>query len=301
MPIQLTRNSKTLYTINFISTSSSTKNATYILHTDTKGVPEGTVIWDTFGSKEFFSCFKNDERVFQLLDNFSTIIDMFSIPLDEHNGQSFNLLSADHQNIPSWTKRFCHSLDGTLYNGWSFSTSLLFRVQKDVSDSPLCKHYTGHNSSSGAFVQSVNYHFSNIPHSVESVCSNPKVYVSKLTPHPCVFSIDHQKCPFYEINEDILTTKEIVQFGGSKITFQAVVSETAFGQAQYKILRLSSSEPSSVCYSVLSDKRTDQTDSSLLEVLDEVISSYEDSFTSVQNVSSFSEKNQNNTFILSLV
>lgn len=281
------------YLVSYKNQTNSNRDMVLLLDTNDPTFSSHELFWDFFNSGALRTSLSSNQIVAGVHSNLETVFNSFmqENASDEH----FSIRNPNSSHVPSWVKRYKKMINGSLYDGWVLDLPLFIEIINKPEDFVICKNFTGNNSIDGSSIVSPKYHFANtLPH---SVCSNSKVYLSPLTPQMCGFVSNHSQCPFYEPLEETILSKTVTLYGGQSIVFNLNASVTMSNCVKYTIIRLPDKE---VNYTFSADKRTEQTDASAIEVLNEIVSSYDDPLTQTEESSSYSEKNQNNSFILSL-
>lgn len=281
------------YLISYKNANDSSKDMIFFLDANDTIFTSDQLFWDYFNSGALRTFLPSNKQLTSVHSNLETVFNSFMQEVDSDT--HFSIRNPDATNIPSWIKRYKKMNDGSLYDGWILDLNLFLNITTKPEDYVVCKNYTGINSSNGSNIVSPNYHFANaVSH---SVCSNNKVYLSALIPQMCGFESNHSKCPFYEPLEEFLSSKSVTPHGGEPLFFKLIASHTISNAVKYSIVRFPDKE---VNYTFSAEQRTQETDASAMEVLNEIVSSYDDPLTRTEDSSSHSEKNQNNSFILSL-
>lgn len=201
--------------------------------------------------------------------------------------------------ITNWTERY---IDDRL-NGWMFDLNLIFQTSPSTIPVPVCKNFTG-KTKDGSMHVSSTYLFANQPSSINSNCSSPKVYVDKLTPHHCVYSnppngsYSFSSCPFYEYDYELIKSVEVNPDTSKTQKFEVRYIKLSDGFATYQLFDTTNNQVNYVVY----QKDTQELKDSIVLVMDEILSSYENHVLKPnqkqeESLNSFEKK----SYILSLV
>ncbi len=275
-----------------VSGNSYKSDHSYLLNYRYSSIPQNKLVWDAFGTSNWFANLPLDKKVVAYGNNIITIFNSYYSDPTFCGG--FNLANRDSDATNTgWVDRY---QDGEI-DGWIFDFSLLFDSAKDYSSVFVCKNFTG-SLSSGVRVKSPSYSFANTV-SLD-VCSSEKVFIDKSEPATCAFSSNQHKCPFYEARYDVLRSDTITPYGSdTSINLELRISLSLSGTALYSIMNTTLNETSTT---ISSFSRNEETDDNAMQVYLEILSAYEDGFTNLKQLDlSTSSPVEKNSFILSLV
>jgi hypothetical protein len=262
----------------------------FTINTNDQRVPTGKTIIDLFSTGQIYMNLPKDKALSNGGENLRTIFSSYYHDPLTYNG--FNLAKKSSDTIPTWAELY--SVDN--FDGWILDTKLFFDLQDNHLGMPICKNFTG-NIQSGAFYQSQEYAFANLP--PFAVCSSSKVAITKTTAAPCAYSYNQYKCPFYESRYDLLESNSIKTYGSDDLTiYELRVSPCISGDAIYQIVQV---DTNNITYSINVELRSDETDTEAKEVFQQVMETYKDGFTSLSQVNNMSSSVEKNSYILSLV
>jgi len=277
-------------TINSHSDSQSTLSF-YI--NDYSLIPVGKVVYDFFNSGELFINLSPTTKIVNANDSMLTIYTNYVLP----NNASAFIKSPEYSGvIPNWVERYS---DQKL-NGWMFDASLLFKLKMDLSSIPVCKSFSGITTSSSKIVISPDYHFGN-QNTTINICSNPKVYKDRLTPHACPFNdstSEFSSCPFYQYDYEVIKSVSVDQNSLGHKIFELRKVTTLSETTLYQIFDVNQNQ---INY-VFQDKDHEDFAQHALNILDEIVSSYKTSedITHISKSNIFNAKDSP-SYILSLV
>jgi len=254
-------------------------------------VPKNKVVYDFFASGALYINLPNNYTLLSANDSMQTIYRNYILP---DNSSAFIKNPNDGVVTPPWTERY---KQGSL-DGWIFDISILFNIEMNNSFIPICKHYTGFLPG-GKKVVSPNYHFAN-ESSLNSICSNDKVYANKFTPHGCMYSqgtsnSNFSLCPFYEYQYEVIESFVVDSNTPKEKTFELRYIKSS-NQAIYQVFDVSLNQ---INYSSLSEDTPESLESIKL-VFKEIVSSY-NSFELNQNKDEVVSNPDKKSYILSLV
>lgn len=274
--------------IKFSFVVSNGTTHTFNLNHKISSVPNDKIIWDAFGTKDWYTNLSISKKISSIHENMITI---FSQYYNHGSESNFDLANPNTQASATWATRYQENG----YDGWLIKTSLLFNISEDNSSIPVCSHYTG--MVGGQKIVSSGYLFANVVSA--HVCSHPKVASNMQEPSFCPYSENQNSCPFYEASEEILRSDDISYYGSdSSTTFQLSVSKTLGSTSVYTITNKTLNQVSNVIYS---PSRSEETDLNAIEVYEEMLTAYSDPYTKVSNTEIVEDiQKQRNSYILSL-
>ena len=195
--------------------------------------------------------------------------------------------------LPSWVKRY---IDDN-YNGWIFEIGFIFDLTSSHISVPVCKSFTG-QTQDGVNHLSGTYLFANKHDSIESNCSDPKVYVNKLVPHVCVYSSAFSSCPFYQYDYDVIESFTVNASTGSSQVFELRFIRNLDNFVTYQLFDLTNNQINYLLY----EKDTLELKENAISVMREIISSYQSfALNTDQPQSSTVNHFDKKSYILSLV
>jgi hypothetical protein len=266
------------------------KKHTFIINHKTHYIPDNLVVWDTFGTNDWYVNLPAGKTISQIHSNIHTIFNAFYS--DDFSSTTFNLKNPDSNNqLVTWTNRYKNDS----FDGWSFDLSLLFTLSEDYSSVPICSNFTGTINSN--YITSKKYAFANKVSSY--VCSSPKVVTNKLEPSFCPYATSQCQCPFYEPVSEIIKSDSVTHYGSEALTqFELSFSPTLGFSSIYTIKNKTLDE---TCTVIASPNRTEESDTNAIDIYTEMLNMYVDSFSQLKEVD-LSEPSQNdkNSYILSL-
>lgn len=261
----------------------------FIVNTNELKLPEGKMVIDIFATGEVYLNLSKNKVISHSNSNFDTVLNAYWLNPDRTD--SFNLTVKDGVSPPNWVARY--QQDG--FDGWIIDTSLLLELEDNHIGIPVCKSFTG-TVNSGSTYQSDAFSFANRP--PFAVCSSEKIPQNKVEASPCAFPSNQSRCPFFEARYDVMETNSIKSHGSDQVvTFQLRVSPCFAGDAVYQIVNIDTNE---ISYSVNVELRTDETDIEIAKVFHDVMSTYQDGFTTLDQINNIPISIQKNSYILSL-
>jgi hypothetical protein len=266
------------------------KKHTFIMNHKTHSIPDNLVVWDAFGTNNWYVNLPTGKTISEIHSNVYTILTTFYS--DKFDEGVFNLKNPDsNDKLVSWANRYKHDN----FDGWSFDRSLLFTLSEDYSSVPVCSNFTG--TVNNVYIVSKKYAFANKISSY--VCSSPKVVTNKLEPSFCPYATSQCQCPFYEPVSEIIKSDSVTHYGSETLTqFELSASPTLGFSFIYTIKNKTLDE---TCTVIASPNRTEETDINAIDIYNEMLNIYVDSFSQLKEVD-LSEPSQNdkNSYILSL-
>lgn len=256
-------------------------------------IPLNKVVYDFFNTGQMYLNYPSSSgNILGFSDTMVTILQKFVVKT------SFFTQPEPNPNYPvaPWAVRF---KDDQL-DGWMLDLGLIFNVDSSVNTNPVCKHYTGYLSQD-KHVTSKGYLFANKPDSMRSNCSSSKVYINKLTPHPCVYSDTRTPfvtCPFYEYDYQAIDTYQINNNTSSAQLFELRYIQCSDGFAMYQFYDLTNNQ---INYSAF-EKDTPEFKDNVVLAVNEIISSYSNyEVKQIQNHGTSVNAPEKKSYILSLV
>jgi len=235
-------------------------NKTNLYVNNSNKIPIKTVVYDLFNSGQLFVNYPFYlGSIVKPKDTMQTIYTSYLIKDTFMKDPNYT------GTLPSWIQRY----NDSNYNGWSFDVSLIFETIASNVPVPVCKSFTGQTQDNNWHV-SDKYLFANKQDSIISNCSNPKVYVDKLTPHVCVYNNQFSSCPFYEYDYDIIESFKVNQ---STSNFQEFELRRIKHQNSFVTYQLFDTTNNQINY-VIYEHDTPQTEENAISVMQEVLSSY---------------------------
>lgn len=246
--------------IEVISIQIDSVNKTNLYVNNSNKIPVKKVVYDLFNSGQLFVNYPlHLGSITGVRDTMQTIYNSYVIK------DSFMKDPNYTGNLPSWLERYVDSN----YNGWAFDVHLIFTTTISSVPEPVCKSFTGQTHDNILHI-SKKYLFANKQNSITSNCSNSKVYVDKLVPHPCVYQNQFSSCPYYEYDYEVIESFKVNEstFDLKEFELRKINHQNNF--VTYQVFDVTNNQINYVIY----EQYSPQVEENAIGVMREVLSSY---------------------------